>query len=154
MGARAGEMGEIVGMSLMAESRRIETLLLDRIGDDRCYLFAHRQSRRFIDGSDYRCGISVLDAAGCGMVLEGTVQNRQRATKYLGSRLRRGDLCHADGGPRRPRARLYIVRITDKKETAARIGFQRIPGLGGDFGSDACGLTRGQRDRPGAVHCE
>ena len=71
------EMGEIVGVALVAKARRVECVLMDRIGDDARNLAAQRQFHGFVDGGDHLSCRSGMNFAGQRLGLQRAIKDRK-----------------------------------------------------------------------------
>jgi len=142
-----GESGQELGVAGMMESRCVEHLFLNGIGDERAGAVLARQGNAGLDRRDHRGRIGRIGPTGNYRLRDRERQHRERIGENARRFLELFQRLHRHRQAERPRQAREAPGIIDHDERGQMRAVALQPGLEGDFAADTCGLTHGERKR-------
>ncbi len=142
----AGERGQKLGVAGIGETRRVERLLVDRIGDDGSGAARADQPDSGFDRTDHRARIRRIDAPRHARRGQRPVKDRQGVREHARGLTRIVDHLNLDRQIEGTGDRAQSPGIVDRKEDRHGVRPPQ-PGAQGDLAADAGGLSHRQRKR-------
>ena len=147
----AGQLGKIVGVSIVPETGLAQGQFMDRVGDQRRCPAGNDEIDRIVDRRNHRTRMGWIGRSGYARRCQRPRQYRRSMHKGVQRFLRRADGNGANRPVQVPGQRGQPVRVVDHEKRRYVIRLAGKPRLERDFTADAGRFPHRERNRQGHV---